>query len=174
MWNADFMKNKNSVRISRWLAMVLITVPGFAWGADAATAPTWPQVWINPGLYSYHFDRNKGYRDNNIGIGAEVAVRNDHVLLAGSFINSDGARTHYGGYEWRPLHWQPAGLNVSAGIIVSAFDGYPRYHNGGWFVAPIPALAIEGRRVGLNVAIIPTLPDRVSGAISFQLKVRVW
>jgi hypothetical protein len=148
-------------------------LPALALAAER-TADTMPQVWLNPGLYSYHFDRDKGYRDNNIGFGGELIFHKDHLVLAGSFANSDGARTHYAGYQWRPLHWQPAGINTSAGIIVAAFNGYPKYQNGGWFLAPIPAVSFEGRWVGLNVAFVPTISDRVHGAISFQLKVRVW
>jgi hypothetical protein len=133
-----------------------------------------PQVWISPGLYSYHSNREKGLRDNNIGFGAEVRLNVNHGLVAGSFINSVRTRTHYAGYAWRPLHWQPAGINFSAGVMVAAFNGYPRYHNGGWFVAPLPVLSVEGRRLGLNVVIVPALDDRVSSAISFQVKLRVW
>ncbi len=121
--------------------------------ADAAPAQeTWPQVWINPGIYSQHFDTSKGLRNNNIGFGAEVMLARDHLLMAGSFINSNRARTHFAGYEWRPLHWQFSGFEVSAGIAVGAFDGYPNYRNGGWFVAPLPLLAIEGRRLGANIS----------------------
>src|SRR5665647_1982242 len=72
--------------------------------ADAAPQESWPQVWLNPGIYSQHFDSGKGLRNNNIGFGAEVMLSNDHVLMAGSFINSNRARTHFATYEWRPLH----------------------------------------------------------------------
>ncbi len=158
----------------RSVAVLCCALSSAVAACEAGAADTWPQVWLNPGLYSYHLNRDKGYRDNNIGIGVEVQFNNDHAVLAGSFANSNHARTHYGAYQWRPLHWQPAGLNVSAGVIVGAFDGYPSYHDGGWFVAPLPVLAVEGKRVGLNVAVVPNLPDRVSGALSFQVKVRVW
>jgi hypothetical protein len=160
--------------LARLLALCCSAGAAAGLAAETPTPATYPQVWLNPGLYSYHLDRNKGHRDNNIGFGGEVAVRADHVVFAGTFVNSDGARTRYGAYEWRPLHWRLAGLAMGAGIIIGAFDGYPRYRNGGWFVAPMPAFAVEGRRLGLNVAIIPTIPDRVSGAISFQVKLRVW
>ncbi len=162
------------ISLARLLIVLGAACASTAIAADATTSQTFPQVWLNPGLYSYHFDRGKGYRDNNIGFGGELILRRDHLLLAGSFANSDGARTHYAGYQWRPLHWQPAGIETSAGVILAAFDGYPHYQNGGWFLAPIPAVSFEGRRVGLNVAFVPTLADRVHGAISFQVKVRVW
>ncbi|OGA14057.1 MAG: hypothetical protein A3H32_16945 [Betaproteobacteria bacterium RIFCSPLOWO2_02_FULL_63_19] len=142
--------------------------------ANAAEREFSPQVWINPGIYSLHFDRNKNLRDDNVGLGAEVVLAPDHALLAGSFVNSDWTRSRYGAYAWRPLHWQLDGTHVSAGVIVGAFDGYPRYREGAWFVAPMPVVAIEGERLGVNLSVIPTLQNRVNGAIAVQIKLRVW
>ena len=55
--------------IASLLAFSLAAFAGRAISADYS-----PQVWINPGLYSYHFDRSKNFRDNNIGAGAEVLI----------------------------------------------------------------------------------------------------
>ena len=135
---------------------------------------TFPQVWLNPGIYSYHFDRDKDLRDNNVGFGAEVRLSRDHGLMAGSFINSNNQRSHYATYQWRPLHWQWQGLELAAGIVVGGFDGYPNYRNGAWFLAPLPMLMIEGKRFGANLSIIPTVENRFDGAIAIQVKMRVW
>lgn len=161
---------------NRWRTIFFICSVSFAATAQAGPAPeeSWPQVWLNPGIYSQHFDSSKGLRNDNIGFGAELMPANDHVLMAGSFINSNRARTHYGAYEWRPLHWQLAGLNIGAGIAVGAFDGYPNYRQGGWFVAPLPLLSIEGKTFGANIALIPTIANRFDGAIAIQVKMRVW
>ena len=97
------------------------------------TAPAFPQVWLNAGVYSYHFDESKDLRNNNIGFGAELAVTRDHEVLAGTYINSNDERTRYAAYQWRPLHWELAGVHVGGGIVLGAFDGYPNYHDGGWF-----------------------------------------
>src|SRR5512140_3912845 len=142
--------------------------------AAAAQEESWPQVWINPGIYSQHFDSSKGLRNNNIGFGVEARLAQDHVVMAGSYINSNRARTHFAGYEWRPLHWRVSGVDVGAGVVVGAFDGYPNYRNGSWFVAPLPMLSIEGRRLGANVALIPTVANRFDGALAVQIKLRVW
>lgn len=153
--------------------MVLASLPA---GAHAQTAPVeWsPQVWINAGSYSYHFDRSKNFREDNVGFGAEVWFAEDHALMAGTFINSDRMRTHYGAYQWRPLHWQLADIKFGAGVTLGAFDGYPRYRNGDWFPAALPVLAVEYKRVGANIFLVPTIRDRLDGAISIQLKLRVW
>jgi hypothetical protein len=140
-----------------------------AW-ADAAPAEPWPQVWLNPGFYSYHFDRNADLRENNIGFGAEVVLAKDHALMAGTFINSDRQRSHYGAYELRGLHWQVVGAEVSAGFALALFDGYK---SGGGFVV-LPILAIEVGRVGMDLSIVPTVPDSVRGAVVFEVKLRVW
>lgn len=143
-------------------------------GADAADQMSAPQVWINPGIYSRHFNRNTDFRENNIGFGVEAFITPDHGLAAGSFINSQRARTHYGAYQWRPLHWQLGGATVSGGVLVGAFDGYPRYRNGAWFVAPMPILAIEGQRLGVNLSVIPRVKDGMEAAFAVQVKLRVW
>ncbi len=142
--------------------------------AQSGAADFAPQVWVNPGLYSLHFDRNKNLREDNVGFGAEARVAEDHVLMGGTFINSVRVRSHYAAYQWRPLHWKPAGIDVGAGIAVSAFDGYPGMRNGGWFVVPLPILAIEGRYVGVNLTVVPTIKNRLDGAVAAQIKIRIW
>lgn len=142
--------------------------------AAAPTDDPGLQVWINPGIYSQHFDSSKGLRNNNVGVGAEAMLARDHVVMGGSFINSNRARTRYAAYEWRPLHWQWGGVNVSAGVAIGAFDGYPNYRNGAWFVAPLPMLSIEGKTFGANLALIPTVENRFDGALAVQVKMRVW
>ena len=59
-----------------------------------------------------------------------------------------------------------------AGAVVGGFNGYPNANHGGWFPAIIPVVALEGRQLGLNVSFIPTVQDKLHGAISFQLKYR--
>jgi len=84
-----------------WRMVVLLCAALYAATvrAEVAAEESGPQVWLNPGIYSYHFDSSKGLRNNNIGVGAEVLLARDHVLMGGSFINSNRARTHYAAYE---------------------------------------------------------------------------
>ena len=166
---------QQSMRFVGWL-LLLSCIASPAAGADTQTAPARgsPSVWLNPGTYSYHFSRDKDFREDNIGIGAEVWLADDHALMAGTFINSERARSRYGAYQWRPLHWRPAGVTVGAGIALGAFDGYPRYRNGGWFPAVLPVLAVEYKRVGVNLFVVPTISNRLDGAVALQFKLRVW
>ena len=126
------------------------------------------QVWINPGFYSLHFDRNKGLEDVNPGIGFEWPIDKTFSLTAGAFRNSDRERSHYAGLYVMPFEFH----GVKLGAVVGGFDGYQMTNNGGWFAALIPTAAIEGKHWGLNIAIIPSIKNRLYGAISFQLKYR--
>ena len=163
------------LRAAQYLCAALVGLFGVvAQAAEAGAQETWPRVWLNPGIYSYHFDSSKGLRNNNIGFGAEVMLNDDHVLMAGTFTNSNDATSHVFGYQWRPLHWRFSGVDVGAGILIGAFDGYPNYRQGGWFVAPLPMLSVEGRRLGANFGIIPTIKNKFDGAFAIQVKLRVW
>jgi len=126
------------------------------------------QVWINPGFYSYHFDRNADLADANPGLGIEWPLSQTWSLTAGGFRNSNRERSYYVGAYWMPIEvW-----GVKLGAALGAFDGYPNYRDGGWFPAVIPTAAMEGRHFGLNVAILPELKNRLYGAVTFQLKYR--
>lgn len=159
---------KRLFRVLAPMGALLMSIAGECRGQTA------PDVWLNPGALSYHFERDKDLREDNTGFGAELVLGPDHALAAGSFINSDRQGSRYGAYCWRPLHWQPADVKIHAGAAVGAFDGYPRYRDGGWFPAVLPMLAVEGDRVGVNIFIVPTIATRLNGAISFQFKLRVW
>lgn len=162
------------MRLLRWLFLTCAAAAAGAVCAQDAQKKFAPQVWLNPGTLSLHFDRDKDLREDNTGIGAELALAEDHVLAAGSFINSNRRRSQYGAYYWRPLHWQPAGIKVHAGIAAGAFDGYPNYRNGAWFPAALPMLAVEGDRIGANIFFVPTIKNRLDGAVAIQIKFRVW
>jgi hypothetical protein len=128
------------------------------------------ELWLNPGMVSYHFDRDKDLNGNNYGLGAEYRFSTVASVTAGRFHNSDRDYSNYAGIYYQPFAIGP----VRIGAVVGGFDGYPRMRDGGWFMAAIPMLSYEYGRVGLNVAIIPTYKDRLYGAISFQLKLKVF
>lgn len=128
------------------------------------------ELWINPGLYSYHFDRNKDFNSVNYGFGAEYRFSSVASLTAGIYRNSYYHRSGYIGAYWQPIAIGPVKLGAVAGV----FDGYSNTNNGGWFPAALPAFTIEGEKVGLNLLVIPTIPNRISGSLSLQLKVKVF
>jgi len=148
----------------RLLALLLLPTAGLA-QADLDAS----RLWLNAGFYSAHFDTGKGLRDANPGIGAEYKLDETWALTAGHFINSDNAHSNYVGAYYQP--WTVAGAKV--GVVGGVFNGYPKAWNGGWFPALLPVASWEGQRFGLNVALVPPLKDRLYGAVSFQLKVRL-
>ena len=133
--------------------------------ASAAPAAL-ADVWINPGFYSHHFDKSKDLNNNNHGFGVEATISNTYSLTAGVFENSDRQTSHYVGAYVMPFQRGA----FKAGAAVGAFDGYPKMREGGWFPAVVPTMAIEGRRVGLNVFLIPKIGDKVNSALAFQVK----
>jgi hypothetical protein len=46
--------------------------------------------------------------------------------------------------------------------------------NGAWFPALIPVASIEYERVGANIAFVPSIQNRLYGAVSVQLKVKLY
>lgn len=126
-------------------------------------------LWINPGFYSAHFDTDKGLRNSNPGFGVEAVINEDWSATAGGFTNSDDARSNYLGAYYQPWHI----ASWKFGAVGGAFNGYPKAFNGGWFPALLPVATWEGERFGLNIALVPPLKDRLYGAVSFQLKLRV-
>ncbi len=128
------------------------------------------EVWLNAGFYSYHFQRDKGLNDSNPGAGAEYRFSTVSSLTAGRFYNSDRKYSNYAG-----IYYQPVAIgNLRLGAVVGGFSGYPRMRNGGWFVAAIPVASFEYRRFGVNLMIVPSYKDRLYGAVSVQLKLKVF
>jgi hypothetical protein len=125
-------------------------------------------IWINPGFYSAHFDSGKGLENVNQGLGFEYPLSDTYRITAGTFHNSDRKQSNYVGLYVLPFEF----YGVKFGAVVGGFDGYPNYRNGNWFPAIIPTAAIEGKNWGLNIAYVPTIKNRLYGALTFQLKYR--
>jgi hypothetical protein len=128
------------------------------------------ELWLNPGMYSYHFNRNKGLNGSNFGFGAEYRYSTVSSVTAGIFDNSDRQSSRYIGWYWQPL----AVGHVRLGAVAGGIDGYPKMHNGGWFPAVIPTASLEFKRVGVNLLFIPGYKDRLYGALSLQIKLRIY
>ena len=151
-------------RVAKALALALLMALGTAHAEFDSS-----RLWLNAGFYSAHFDKDKGLRNANPGLGAEYPLDESWALTAGRFVNSDNAHSNYVGAYYQP--WTFAGAKL--GVVAGAFNGYPKAFSGGWFPAVLPVASWEGPRFGLNVALVPPLKDRLYGAVSFQLKVRL-
>jgi hypothetical protein len=128
------------------------------------------ELWLNPGMVTYHFQTDQNLNGGNWGAGAEYRFSSVSSLTAGRFYNSNNAYSNYAGIYYQPLAIGP----IKVGAVIGGFSGYSSTNNGGWFPAAVPALTWEGDWVGANVFIIPTIGDRVHGGISLQLKFKVF
>ena len=138
--------------------------------SEAFANPTQPKsVWLNAGFYTSHFDHDKGLRNANPGLGIEWTLNDTYALTAGGFKNSDHQHSNYIGMYVMPWRWE----SFKLGAVVGTFDGYPRANQSGWFPALVPMVSFEGKRWGLNTAIIPSVMDKLNGGISFQLKYKL-
>jgi hypothetical protein len=148
-------------------AVSVAGTPGFI--SIAETKPV-SELWLNPGFYSYHFQKDKGFNNSNFGFGGEYRYSTVSSVTLGVFDNSDRQTSRYVGWYWQPLESGP----VRFGAVVGAIDGYPNMLNGGWFIAFIPTASIQYKIIGANLMFVPSYKDRLYGAISLQLKLRVF
>lgn len=139
---------------------------------NPATAAKGPQVWLNPGMFSHHFEAGRDYREKNYGAGIDLFFTPRHGVLAGNFINSNDERSRYAGYHWRPWQRQPAGVGFSAGLAFVLIDGYSDTRDGKAFPVVLPTLSAEYGVLGAHLILIPH-PTH-SSALALQLRLRVW
>jgi len=128
------------------------------------------EFWINPGMYSYHFQKDQNLNNNNWGVGLEYRFNSIASATIGNFKNSDNGHSSYAG-----IYYQPIAIGwLKLGVVAGGFNGYQSTNNGGWFPAVLPALTFEEGRLGANLFFIPTVGDKVHGAISLQLKIKLY
>ena len=127
------------------------------------------EVWLNAGMYSYHFDRDDDLDDTTPGFGAEYRFNSRTSIAVGRYHNSVYKMSNYVAAYYQPWKLGPFRL----GAIVGVFDGYPKIRDGKVFPAVLPVASYEYKRVGVNIIVLPTIGDKMSGLISFQLKVKV-
>lgn len=128
------------------------------------------ELWLATGFATYHFQSDKDLNGQNPGVGIEYRFSDVAAVTAGRFYNSDRDHSKYVGVYYQP--WSYHGVKL--GAVVGAFDGYPNMRDGGWFPALIPTATYEYKRVGVNLAVIPTYKNRLHGGISLQLKFRLF
>ncbi len=128
------------------------------------------ELWLNPGMFSYHFDRERSFNSRNIGFGAEYRFSSVASFTAGTYNNSYHESSNYIGAYWQPILLGP----FKFGAVAGGFNGYSKTNDGGWFPAIVPALTYEGDRFGVNLLMVPSIPDKVAGSLSVQFKLKVF
>lgn len=128
------------------------------------------ELWLNPGMFSYHFDRERSFNSRNIGFGAEYRFSSVASFTMGTYNNSYEESSKYIGAYWQPILMGP----FKFGLVAGGFNGYSKTNDGGWFPAIFPALTYEGDRFGINLLIVPSIPDRIAGSLSVQFKLKAF
>lgn len=161
------------MRAAQALCIFTICFSGICGADEGAIKLTEPSskniLWLNPGLFSYHFDRNKDFNSTNIGLGAEYQFSSVLSITAGVYRNSYYQTSAYVGSYWQPIMVGP----IKLGLVAGMFNGYSNTNNGGWFPAALPAATLEGDLIGCNLLFIPTVPGKISGSLSLQIKFKV-
>ena len=158
------------IKILAGIVLVFIPLTSHAKIISVIESKPASELWLNAGAYSYHFQRDKGFNSRNFGLGAEYRFSTVSSIVVGAFHNSDWYTSHY--IVW---HWQPIGLGpVRLGAYAGAIDGYPHMLNGGWFFAVIPTIGFDYNNVGATLLLIPSYQNRLHGAISLQLGLKVF
>ncbi len=150
------------------LALTLFACSGAL--AQEAESTRRNELWLDTGFATYHFQSDKDLNGRNPGVGVEYKFSDTMAVTAGRFFNSDRQHSRYAGLYYQPWTWG----GVRFGAVIGGFDGYPKMRDGGWFLAAIPAATFEYKRVGVNVAVVPTYKERLHGGISVQLKFKLW
>lgn len=130
-----------------------------------------PELWVNAGGISRHFDRTKNFNERNEGLGVEYRWRDDASVMLGQYRNSMRDTTHYAALNYQPLQFGPLKVGASIGVM----DGYRLMRNGGNFFAALPMVTYEGERFGVNVGVIPNVPSKhVDGCVLVQIKFKAF
>jgi hypothetical protein len=159
--------------VFRFVATLLLGMPLATLAAQddtsaPATAASAPEIWLNVGGFSRHFDRSNRYNERNFGFGIEWRTSEQFAFMAGVYDNSLGKHSQYAAVNWQPWSLGPVKLGAALGVM----NGYPALKRGGTFFAALPMASIEGRRFGINLGLIPSMKN-VDGAFMLQFKLRV-
>jgi hypothetical protein len=65
------------------------------------------ELWLNPGFYPYHFQKDKELNNSNFGVGGEYRFLTVSSVTLGIFDNSDRQTSRYIGWYWQPLESGP-------------------------------------------------------------------
>ena len=111
---------------------------------------------LETALTSYHFNRTKGFNENNFGLGE---TKNSWAV--GYYNNSNRKYSTYA------LHSTLYGDSIKYGIVVGVVTGYT--------IAPIAPMAgvqiiIPINKFALNLIAVPTIKNKVHGFIGVQIR----
>jgi hypothetical protein len=131
-----------------------------------STAASAADIWGSVNLASIHAATDQHYNQRNWGAGIELHTSPSTLAMAGAYRNSVNRESAYALAGWTPLDLAGAKIGAVAGLVT----GYPAINNG--HIAPAIAglIRIEGERIGLNLILIPPLPQKSPLTLGLQAK----
>jgi len=113
--------------------------------ADAAE----PEWWAVATLRSYHYDRGTQHNEKNYGLGVEYKSGGVWGASVGFYKNSYYKASVYAGPTYGLAQYGPMKL----GACLCAVTGY----SSAVTFVPLPLIAIEGKRMGVNIGVHPAM-----------------
>jgi hypothetical protein len=122
-------------------------------------------TWISVGGGTEHFCHTCGYNNFNPGLGVQHDYNADVKLIAGGYYNSFHKTSLYGGAAYQPLQYSIIKFGVVSGLVSN-------YNNLRVPVMVLPALSIEGERVGVDILGGPSVGN-YKGLVTANLKFKL-
>ena len=116
------------------------------------------QTYAVATITSWHFDREKDYNENNLGLGLEHRLSENWSVSTGFFRNSFYRNTNYLFAGYTPIEisgWR-------AGVVMGGVTGYEEGMSP-WFTG---VATRDFGRIGINIVLSPV-------GMALQLKVRI-
>lgn len=129
-----------SARAASWLLAILLLL---------ACAEAFAQTSVVFTTTSYHFNRDKGYNERNLGVGLEYRLSDEWAIAGGFYRNSFYRHSNYVMGAYTPFEmggWRAGGLFG----IVTGYDSGP---------TPVAlGLVTKGwGRFGINIVAVPSV-----------------
>jgi len=77
------------------------------------------ELWLNPGMLSYHFDRDRSFNSRNVGFGAEYRYSSVASVTLGTYRNSYHESSNYIGAYWQPIQLGLFKFGAVAGFLMA-------------------------------------------------------
>jgi hypothetical protein len=122
-------------------------------------------TWLSLGGGTVHFCQSCAYNDFNPGIGIQKDYSDDLRLIGGSYYNSFYKATFYGGASYQPLQYGLFRFGIMGGVVTN-------YNNLHVPVMALPAVSIEGDKIGVDILGGPSIGNR-PGLITANLKYKL-
>ena len=131
--------------------------------ASAQEAKDESHIFLTVPVGSYHFNRDKDWREWNPGLGFEYAPNENWSVILGSYLNSNDKRTNYVGAAFYRLRYG----NLALGVDVAVATGYRSP------VLVYPAVTYQKDRYGVSMIFIPTSVKGFNPFVGLQLRLQL-